>query len=95
MTTEKFIRMTGSNVTEVNIAGVLYAPRDDGAFYLQESHFEQGLKAGLVLAPLSQSRKLADIRDAIADLDESDIRTALLAEYTRLQVAAWEARQAA
>ena len=96
MSTEKLIRMTGSQVTEWNHSQFgIFTPRDDGSFAIPEAAVPDALRAGLVVAELSQSKKLADIRDAIADLDEFDIRTALLAEYTRLQVAAWQARQAA
>jgi hypothetical protein len=94
--TAKTVRMVGSNITEVNFSDYgIFTPRDDGAFAIPVDAVPHALKAGLVVAELSQSKKLALIRDAIADLDESDIRTALLAEYTRLQVASWEARQAA
>jgi hypothetical protein len=92
----KTVRMLGPGTTEWNhsLHGI-FTPRDDGAFQIPEAAVPDALKAGLVRAELSQGKKLALIRAAIADLDESDIRAALLAEYTRLQVATWEARQAA
>jgi hypothetical protein len=92
----KTVRMTGSQVTEWNHSAFgIFTPRDDGSFAIPKAAVPDALKAGLVVAELSQGKKLVLIRDAIADLDESDIRSALLAEYTRLQVASWEARQAA
>jgi hypothetical protein len=96
MNAPKTVRMNGGNTTEWNhsLYGI-FAPCDDGSFAIPEAAVPDAIKAGLVRAELSQSKKLALIRDAIADLDESEIRTALLAEYTRLQVAKWEAQQAA
>jgi hypothetical protein len=51
MTTERLIRMTGSNITEVNFAGRLFAPQADGSFEIPESFAPDAKLASLVVAP--------------------------------------------
>ena len=51
MTTEKLIRMSGSNTTEVNFAGRLFSQQADGSFEIPESLIPDGKVAGLVVTP--------------------------------------------
>ena len=73
----------------------LYAPRDDGAFRIPAAAVPDGLKAGLVVAEHSESRKLSLALDLVRALKPSPHRTAILNAARDSQVAVFDAQQAA
>jgi hypothetical protein len=46
-------------VTEFNVDGALYPPRDDGSFSIPESRISEAMKANLTVWELTHSEKFA------------------------------------
>jgi hypothetical protein len=66
------IRLTGApQVTEYNDRNGLFAPHDDGKFYLPEGSVSDAIKTGFRLAPLTQAERLRDVFDAIDAISAS------------------------
>jgi hypothetical protein len=77
------VRLTGAHqVTEYNDRNGLFAPHDDGKFYLPEDSVQDAIKTGFRLAPLTQAERLRDVFDAIDKLDAGSMKTALWAATT-------------
>lgn len=96
MTTHKTVRMLGGNTTEWNHSRFgIFTPRDDGSFAIPEAAVPDAMKAGLVVAELSESKKLRLALDQIHALKPSPHRTAILNASRDSQLAAWAAEQAA
>jgi hypothetical protein len=95
MTNVRMVDHSGST-TEVNDTRFgLIVPDAEGAVSVPEECIPEMERAGFKLAPLSQSRRLARIADAIRELDESPIRTAMLDVIREHQMKAWNALQSA
>jgi hypothetical protein len=95
MKSPKLVRMTPAPLTtEYNDRNGLFTAHDDGKFYLPPDSVPDAIKVGFRPAPLSQSVKLANIMDLIADLDESPAKATLWEAHRQTQVAIWKAIQA-
>jgi hypothetical protein len=82
------VRMiSAGDVTEVNLAGALYAPADDGSFAIPEKFVAEAMKANLVVAELTQVQRLSRVFDAIGELDEGEAKNTLVAAFAQTQMA--------
>jgi hypothetical protein len=90
MPTEKLVRMVNpaGDVTEVNDSRLdhIVVPDAFGAVYVPQEVVADFMKTGFRVQELTQAELLSRVTDAIGELDDGPMRTALFAAITSTQL---------